>query len=238
MIINKKYANYKRVIRYLSMFTKKNRTFLILIISILLLIVLLLWRFGSGIFNMDAISTFIKSFGKLGALIFVLFFNFKTILVVFPYSIFVLIGGTLFGSVYGILLSTLCVATSSTIAFWISRHLGKDKMKRLLKGRFSMLDEKTAESGFNIIFFMRLSCLFPADAFSYAAGLTQIKYTHFIAATVIGMLPEVISMSMLGENIKNPMSKEFWVSIGLVVITATLSIVIQKLIKISKEQGA
>jgi len=237
MIIIKKYANYKRVIRYLSMFIKKNRTLLILITTVLLSIVLLLWRFGSNIFKMDEISGFIESFGKFGALIFVLFFNIKTILVVFPYSIFVLMGGTIFGSLNGIFLSTLCVATSSTLAFWISRFLGKDKMKKLLKGRFSMLDEKTAESGFNIILFMRLSCLFPADAFSYAAGLTQIKYTHFIIATVIGMLPEVISMSILGDNIKNPMSKEFLFAVGLVVITAALSIVVQKIIKISKKQG-
>jgi Uncharacterized conserved protein len=101
-----------------------------------------------------------------------------------------------------------------------------------------MLDEKTSESGFNIMLFMRLSMLFPADALSYAAGLTQMKFTHFFAGTVIGFLPEVISITLLGHSIKKPMSKEFFMSIGLIVVTATLSLVIQKVINTSKKQDA
>lgn len=237
MIINKKYANYKRLKGYLYMFIKNGRKKVLIILASVIIIALVIWKYGSNITNVGQIQTFIESFGELGAVIFVILFNLKTLLVVFPYSVFVFLGGTLFGSFYGILLSILCVATSSTLAFWISRLLGKEKMKKLLKGRFSMLDEKAAESGFNIMLFMRLSCLFPADALSYAAGLTQMKYRHFIFGTVIGFIPEVVSITLLGHNIKNPLSKEFLMSVGLIVVTASISLIVQKIINISKKQG-
>lgn len=216
----------------------KKKVLLIALIVVVAAFAVMLWKYGTKIFNIDEIQSYIKSFGKLGAFIYFILFNVKTLIVVFPYSLFVLVGGTLFGTVKGILFSVLCVFTTSTIAFWIARHLGKEKMQGLLKGRFPSLDEVTSENGFNIILFMRLSCLFPADAFSYAAGLTHVKYLHFITATVIGMLPEVIAMTMLGDNIKKPMSREFFISIGLVVATAVLSMLIQKIIKISKRQDA
>jgi len=216
----------------------KKKVLIIALIAVIFTFTVLLWKNGVKIFSLDEIRNYIRSFGKLGAFIYFILFNIKTLVVVFPYSVFVLIGGTLFGTVNGILLSVLCVATTSTIAFWIARLLGKEKMQGFLKGRFTNLGDITADNGFNIILFMRLSCLFPADAFSYAAGLTHVKYTQFITATVIGMLPEVIALTMLGDNIKKPMSKEFFISIGLVVATAVLSILIQKIIKISKRQDA
>lgn len=220
------------------MFIKNNRKSIIIVSIMLIATIYLTIKFGSDAKNIDQLTNYIKSFGAFAAVIFVLLFNLKTILVVFPYSIFVLLGGTIFGSVYGIILSMLSVATSSSLAFFISRRLGKDKMKKFLKGRLSMLDERTNENGFNIMLFMRLSCLFPADALSYAAGLTQMKFIHFLAGTMIGFLPEVISITLLGDNIKNPMSKEFLMSLGLIVATATLSIVIQKIINTSKKQDA
>jgi Uncharacterized conserved protein len=220
------------------MFIKNNRRSIIIISVILIASVYLTIKFGSDTRNIDELTNYIRSFGAFAAVIFVALFNLKTILVVFPYSIFVLLGGTIFGSVNGILLSMLSVATSSSLAFFIARLLGKDKMKKFLKGRFAMLDEKTNESGFNIMLFMRLSCLFPADALSYAAGLTQMKFSHFFVGTMIGFLPEVISITMLGDNIKKPMSKEFLMSVGLIIVTATLSIVIQKIINTSKKQDA
>lgn len=218
------------------MFMKNNRKSVIIISIILIASIYLTWKIGADPKQIDELTNFIQSFGAFAALIFVLLFNLKTIVVIFPYSIFVFLGGTIFGSFNGILLSMLSVVTSSSLAFFIARLLGKDKMKKLLKGRFSMLDEKTGENGFNIMLFMRLSSLFPADALSYAAGLTQMKFSHFLIGTTIGLLPEVISITLLGHSIKNPMSKEFLMSIGLIVVTAILSIVIQKVIKATKKQ--
>lgn len=214
---------------------KKNLTFKVIVTLLAVGIVSVLFMaYKLNITTIDGIKEYIRSLGAFGVLVYIILFNLKTVLIVIPYGIFVILGGSIFGSIVGFLISIFCVVTSSAIAFNISRHAGKEKMQRFLKGKFKDLDMKTGEKGFNIILFMRLSCLFPADALSFAAGLTQIKFSEFLLATFIGTLPEAFSLSMLGDNIRNPLSKEFLFSILLVVATGTTSLVIQRIVKKNK----
>lgn len=216
----------------LSVIMKKNSIYKIIILIIIMAsLIFLVATLDIKLISMQQIKQFIEMFGPFSLLVFGVIFNLKTLFVVVPYVVFVLIGGSLFGSFVGFLISVLCVLTTSTIAFSIARYAGKEKMQRYLKGKLKDLDMKAGENGFNIILFMRLSSLFPMDILSYAAGLTQIKYSQFILATVIGTLPETFSLSLLGDNIKNPKSKEFVFSVCLVLLTAGISILVQKVRK-------
>lgn len=201
----------------------------LLIIVLVAVIGLLLGKVRSmGLLSIDGAREYIASYGSFAVLVFIVLFNLRTLFVFFPYSIMVLLGGSVFGDIYGFLVSMICVYSSATAAFYISKLAGKDTVEKLLKGKMKQLDGKIEEHGFKIILLMRVSYIFPFDALSYAAGLTKVKYRHFILATVLGMIPETFSLSMLGHNIKNPFSWNFIVSIALVFLTIIVPIFVKK----------
>ena len=70
---------------------------------------------------------------------------------------------------------------------------------------------------------MRLSIIFNYDALGYAAGLTSMSYKDFIAGTMIGILPEMVTYSLMGKNIEHPLSVRFIVPIIMVVIIGLIA---------------
>ncbi|HEY9188276.1 MAG TPA: TVP38/TMEM64 family protein [Ignavibacteria bacterium] len=159
-------------------------------------------------------------------------FVLRTFFVIFPYTIMAVIGGKIFGPFIGIILSLIGVFLSSSTAFLISRHLGISFIEKRLKGQLCGLEQRIERNGFKIVILFRLSMLLPFDIVSFTAGLTKIKYRKFILGTVLGVIPEVVTLNVLGSNIGNPFSKAFYVSIVLLVV---LMIFIPILIKRSKQ---
>ena len=79
------------------------------------------------------------------------------------------------------------------------------------------------ERGFLILLLLRLPPILPYDPLSYACGLTDIKYTSFIAASLIGVVPETLCYSIMGESVLNPLSPSFIVPIIILVISTSIS---------------
>lgn len=181
--------------------------------------------------DLQAAQNYINSYGNFAAFIYVLIFAVRTLLVLFPYSLMVVLGGSLFGPLYGFIYAMISVFVSANIAFFASRFLGKDFVQKLLKGKIKYLDSKIGQHGFKIIFFMRISTIFPFDILNFAAGLTRVGYKDFILATVSGVMPETFSLVYLGDNLKRPFSIEFVIAIALVLVTVTLPFIYNKLRK-------
>ena len=63
-----------------------------------------------------------------------------------------------------------------------------------MRAEFSLsLDNKIDLYGMRIIIITRASFLVPFDVLSLTAGLTKIKFRHFLLGTLIGIIPEMIS---------------------------------------------
>jgi len=105
----------------------------------------------------------------------------------------------------------------------MSRFLGKPFVNKLLKGKALSLNSNIEKHGFKIMLAMRLSFIFPYDALSFAAGLSKMKYYDFILGTIIGIIPEMLTYSFMGKNIKHPLSIKFIAPIIAIILIATAS---------------
>ncbi|MCX7922735.1 MAG: TVP38/TMEM64 family protein [Clostridia bacterium] len=209
-------------------FKKQIKIIVITLMLSVIIFVLFKTNIITGI-NLNAIGEFINSYGNYGAFIFIFIFAARTLLVIFPFSVMLIVGGNIFGPAYGFLFSMISIFISSNIAFFISKYLGKESIQKLLKGKGEKLDLKIEEHGFKIIFLMRISCLFPFDILNFALGLTKVRYKDFILGTILGIIPETFSLTYLGDNLKNPFSKNFIISILLVLITVAIPIVFNRI---------
>lgn len=191
----------------------KNRNTILKVVAVMVVLAIagwLLYKYNIiHRYDHQEVRRYIHSFGRYAILAFIIIFTLRTLLVIFPYSIMVIAGGSLFGTKFGFIYSVISVFLSASLAFYISRLLGKEFVQKLLRGKLKSMDSGVEENGFKVIFFMRFSMLFPLDILSYAAGVTKAKFKDFILGTVLGTMLETFLLSYFGHNLKNLFSPRF-----------------------------
>lgn len=182
------------------------------------------------IIHMDArfLKRYILSYGKFSTLVFVVIYGLKPIVFIIPASLLSILAGNIFGPWIATILSLLGCFFAGTVAFYLAKILGKPFVDKMLKGKALKLDASIEKHGFLIMLLMRLSVVFPYDPLSYAAGLTKMKYRDFILGTVIGVIPEMITYSLIGKGLEHPSFLRFAIPIALVSIVAFSSYYVYK----------
>lgn len=99
--------------------------------------------------------------------------------------------GVLFGVGWSIPLTVLGAGMGAAIAF----QLGRTTARGFVEGRyahdprFQALSKLARDRGWKIVAMARLTPLFPFSFFNYAFGVTSIKASHYLYATLLGTLP-------------------------------------------------
>jgi uncharacterized membrane protein YdjX (TVP38/TMEM64 family) len=65
--------------------------------------------------------------------------------------------------------------------------------------RFAAIDEAVGESGFKIVFLLRLSPILPFNLLNFALGLTCVSLREYVLASFLGMLPGTLLYVYLGS---------------------------------------
>ncbi|ALU36773.1 TVP38/TMEM64 family protein [Clostridium autoethanogenum] len=193
-------------------------------------IIFILYKYKGSLYriSMDSIRSYIQSYGKFSDIIFILIYTIRPVVIILPASLMSIIAGSIFNSYMALLLSMIGCFGSATLAFFLSRFLGRSFVNKILKGKALTLNDNIEKYGFRIMTAMRLSFVFPYDPLSYAAGLTKIKYRDFIFGTLVGILPEMVTYSLIGGNLTKPFSFKFILPIIVLFIIACISIYMHK----------
>jgi uncharacterized membrane protein YdjX (TVP38/TMEM64 family) len=138
------------------------------------------------------VTDFIIRLSGLGAwapLAFVIGYILATVALV-PGSILTLAAGALFGLWKGAVLAFIAATLGAAAAFLVARHLARDFVHRRLGGdqRVAAIDRAIGDHGRKIVFLLRLSPIFPFNLLNYLLGLTTVRFTDYLIAS-LGMLP-------------------------------------------------
>jgi uncharacterized membrane protein YdjX (TVP38/TMEM64 family) len=161
-----------------------------LVVFLLLALVALRYTGISGHTSKLGIQALLGRFGLLAPAVHVALFAVGTTVLV-PATIFILIGAVFFGKFLGTLYNLIGGTGGAALSFLVARHLGRDFVARLLRGRLRRLDAKSEEHGFILIFYLRLA-YFPFAPLNYASGLTRIRFMDYLCGTAVGMFPAVL----------------------------------------------
>jgi uncharacterized membrane protein YdjX (TVP38/TMEM64 family) len=183
---------------------------------------------GLGKYMMpEEIRGALRSLGPMGPLFFVMIYSLGPT-VFFPSWVLTVAGGLAFGMVWGTVLSLIGATSGATIAFFVSRFLGRDFVGRILKGRYKALDDRIAEHGFEVIFFLRLIPLVPFDVLDYIAGVSRISVRNYLPATVLGIIPGTIVYVNFGTALTDVTSWRFAGAVTLLVLLAAAPILYKR----------
>jgi uncharacterized membrane protein YdjX (TVP38/TMEM64 family) len=168
-----------------------------LIIGCLLVgaIVITVWQ--SQFLDLASITQSIRDQGAWAWLAFILLYAIGTVLF-FPGSLLTLAGGAIFGPVLGTFYNLTAATLGAALAFLIARYLAADWVEQKTAGRLKQLKIGVEKEGWRFVAFVRLVPLFPFNLLNYALGLTRIRFTHYIMASYICMLPATGAFTYLG----------------------------------------
>ena len=169
----------------------------------------------------------------LAAGILLLLFALKSLTVVFPLSILYLASGILFHSMIAVLVSTVGLAITITVPYWIGKYSGKQAVQEICQKypKAEMVAKYQETNTFFACFITRIVGFLPCDIVSIYFGACDTAYLIYLAAGVAGSLLSIITTTLLGEKISDPFSVEFMVvllcrilvSVGAVLINFRLN---------------
>ena len=148
-----------------------------------------------------ALRDYILAFGVWAPVASLLLMVIQALVPPIPSFFVIFANGLAFGAVWGGLLSVAGGTLAAIVSFAIARTLGRGPVETLVgKTGLASADCWFARWGGWTILLARLLPGVPVDAISYAAGLTSMAPRRFLAASVIGMLPQTLLYAYLGEH--------------------------------------
>ena len=148
--------------------------------------------------NAQAIISWINTLGILAPIFFLLLYCLATILFL-PTMVLTLAGGALFGPIEGTLFNLLGATIGATCAFCISRYLVFDWLANMKNNRINKLIAGVERRGWQFVALLRLVPIIPFNLVNYGLGITRIKFSHYLMATVIFLIPTEILFTYCGH---------------------------------------
>jgi uncharacterized membrane protein YdjX (TVP38/TMEM64 family) len=144
-------------------------------------------------------TAWVDGLGVWGPVVFVLGYALAAVAFV-PGSLLTLAAGAIFGLGKGTALVLVAATLGASAAFLVSRYVARGFVERRLAGnrRFAAIDRAIGSEGRKIVLLLRLSPVVPFNLLNYALGLTRVRFTDYVVAS-IGMLPGTLLYVYYGK---------------------------------------
>jgi len=127
-------------------------------------------------------------------------------LVPIPSTIWVLLGGGLFGPATGTLLSVIGATASATLAFLLARRLVREQVRVRAGPRVCRVLRGVEAEGWRFVAMTRLIPVFPFAPTNYALGITGIGLRSYMLTTAIALIPNLAAYTWLGYATRQAMT--------------------------------
>ena len=157
----------------------------------------LFWLFD-GATGVEGVQARIAGLGDWAPVGFILLYAIATVVMI-PGGIFDLVGGVLFGPIWGSLINLAGGTLGAAFAFLIARYLAADWVERRAGPRMQRVIRSVETDGWQFVAFVRLVPIFPYNVVNYLLGVTRIPFLHYILATVVFMAPSTVAYTWIGH---------------------------------------
>jgi uncharacterized membrane protein YdjX (TVP38/TMEM64 family) len=147
----------------------------------------------------EALMEWIDSFGAWSPVLFGLFYTAAVVLLVPHDPIMSIAAGAVFGA-WGFPVVLVAATIGAALAFLVSRHLFRVKVKGFVRRwpKFAAVERAVSEAGWKIVILLRLSLVVPFNLQNYFLGATSIGFMPYLIATAVGIIPGTLLHVCLG----------------------------------------
>ena len=122
-------------------------------------------------------------------------------LVAFPVTILIAATAASFGPWLGFTYALIGAMVSAMLTYAIGAMMGRDALQSILGRRLTDIRNKIARQGVLAVAAIRLVPVAPFTLVNLVAGASGIGLTHYLVGTVLGLLPGLVLLSLLGSQV-------------------------------------
>lgn len=168
----------------------------------------------------DTLRDFVESYGVTAPLVFFLLQTMQIVIAPIPGNVTTVAGGMLFGFWKSFALTTAALVCGSSIAFMLSRMLGRPLVDRFVSPKvIDRYFDRLSRRYTVYLFLLFLFPFFPDDALCFLAGLTAIRYPVFLLIVLVARPPGLAFSALVGAGL---ISMPLWGWIALVLVSVLL----------------
>lgn len=135
--------------------------------------------------------------------------------VLFPVTILIAVTAGTFGPWLGLLYAAAGALASSLTTYLLGARLGKNALRTLVGPRLNRIARRVRDKGILTMATVRMVPVAPFTVVNLVAGASGIRFVDFVAGTLLGLLPGLIVLSSLGNQIFYALSDPSWTDIAL-----------------------
>lgn len=153
--------------------------------------------------NEQAVVRYVKQSGPWAPLVFIGLQALQIVVAPIPGEATGIIGGYLFGTLAGLIYSSIGLTIGSCLAFGMGRWLGHHFARRFVTPEtYDMFFFLTRTQGKFITFLLFLIPGFPKDFLCYILGASPLPFRIFFLLSTIGRIPGTWFLSMQGRQVR------------------------------------
>jgi pyruvate/2-oxoglutarate dehydrogenase complex dihydrolipoamide dehydrogenase (E3) component/uncharacterized membrane protein YdjX (TVP38/TMEM64 family) len=156
-------------------------------------------------------------------------------------ALMTLVGGAIFGLLWGTVVVSFASTIGATLAFLASRFLLRDLVQRRFGGSLKAVNAGVRKDGAFYLFTLRLVPLFPFFVINLVMGLTPMRTLTYFVVSQIGMLPGTLVYVNAGTQLGRIESLAGILSPGLILSFTLLGLfplIAKKLVDFMKARKA
>jgi phospholipase D1/2 len=154
--------------------------------------------------------------------------------VLFPLTILIAVTAGAFGPWLGLLYAAAGAVASSLTTYLVGAKVGKSALRKFVGPRLNRVTRRVAEKGVLAVAAVRLVPVAPFTVVNLVAGASGIRFIDFLIGTALGLLPGLVVLSSLGNQIfrvlADPSLADILLFLALVIGWICLSFGLQVLV--------
>lgn len=202
--------------RWCSVITNRQNAIALALISCLTVLFFELRRHDMNLFTKEGMREAMDPLGHWGPIVYIGVLALSVVISQIPGLPMAYSAGALWGPWMGGLYTVLGGFFGAMVAYYIGYTLGQSSLRHL-SGRTIQFSNNKGHAFWGwMVFISRLLPVVSFDLVSYGAGVAELSFPIYAAATSFGMIPSVLLITYLGDTftLSSQGAVAFWVVFG------------------------
>jgi uncharacterized membrane protein YdjX (TVP38/TMEM64 family) len=169
--------------------------------------------------NRKAIAQYIRDAGPYGPIVFIILQALQVVAAPIPGEATGILGGYLFGTLPGLIYSTIGLTLGSCLAFGLGRWLGLPFVRRFVtQETYHKFDFLTRARGELVVFLLFLIPGFPKDILCFLLGASPLPFGTFFLVSTVGRIPGTWLLSIQGTQVRGHQYVSLFILLSLLAV--------------------
>ncbi|NFV11847.1 TVP38/TMEM64 family protein [Clostridium sporogenes] len=184
----------------------------------------IVWAISLYIFNnydfIQIIIEFIKEYSisnEAGTMIIFILLWIVRLPILLPGFILIILGGTLFGTINGFLLSMIGMVLSESLIYVIAKLFSNFNIRNLINKKYNYIEPLIRKYNFRFLALGIICPIAPTDVICFLSSSIGLSYIKYILTIIISNIPIIGLYSYMGINYKES-------SLSVIILCLTISV--------------